>query len=208
MVLNWGLGIEHEMRLRFSNKFDILNINDKNIDNIYKKFGYIPEYLFISSTFLLKIYNKYVNSLLKHYEDELENDLLIKNKDDYNYLMKIIIEKKEYPFDNINFFNIKNQSKTIDYLIYYFNNYIKINCIFLDLSFHFYNYFDIYDYHYLYFNKYEIINKIIKKMNLDDIKKVFNELITGITEKEYIKAVMQRVNYITKKVFANCIEIK
>ena len=27
------------------------------------------------------------------------------------------------------------------------------------------------------------------------------------TEKEYIKAVMQRVNYITKKGFANCIEI-
>ncbi len=27
-------------------------------------------------------------------------------------------------------------------------------------------------------------------------------------EKEYIKAVMQRVNYISKKGFANCIEIK
>ena len=49
-MVNWGLGIEHEVRLRFTNKIKIEDLNDPLIKKIYDKYNYVPDYLFISTS--------------------------------------------------------------------------------------------------------------------------------------------------------------
>ena len=36
-MLNWGLGIEHEILMRFSNKLDIMDLKDPLVNKIYKQ---------------------------------------------------------------------------------------------------------------------------------------------------------------------------
>lgn len=196
---SWGLGIEHEMRLRFSNKIDISNMDDENIKNIYTKFGYIPEYLFINSIFLLNMYNKYVNLLLKDYKsNNIINELNQSNQSNqssinlYNHLNTLISEKKSYPFDDIRFYDINNVEQTKDYLTHYFDNYKKINFKFLSLIFYFYNQEN---YEIDYFGLYKICNiwKIINNFDLNNIKLHFKKLIDGDYEKEYIKILKVKI---------------
>ena len=207
---NWGLGIEHEMRLRFSNKFDISNINDENIKTIYKKFGYVPEYLFINSSLLLNMYNKYVTLLLKDYKNNKEEIIGRNNEsNNYNYLNKLINDKKEFPFNDIKFYNIDNKEQTKDYLNYYFNNYKK-HFKFLNLHFYFYNQ-DNYEIDYLTF--YKICNNwnIINSMDLNNIQLHFNKLLNGNYEKEYIKILKKKLkilNFNIVEIENNYISIK
>ena len=44
----WGLGIEHEMRVRFQHKINILDMKQQYIQEISKRFKYIHNYLFIN----------------------------------------------------------------------------------------------------------------------------------------------------------------
>ena len=195
---SWGLGIEHEMRLRFSNKIDISNMYDENIKSIYKKFGYIPDYLFINSSFLLNMYNKYVTLLLKDYKNNIINETNETNETNelnqsnlYNYLNKLITEKKEFPFDDIRFYDV-NKEQTKNFLNYYFHNYKKKNFKFLDFSFFFYNQ-DNNEFDYV--NLYKICKSwnIINTMDLDNIKLHFKKLIDGDYEKEYIKLLKKKL---------------
>jgi hypothetical protein len=166
-------------------------MNDENIKNIYKKFGYIPEYLFINSSFLLNMYNKYVDLLLKDYKN---NNIINETNQSnlYNYLNKLITEKQQFPFDNIKYYDINNKEQTKDYLNYYFNNYKKINFKFLNLIFSFYNQenneID-------YFSLYKICNiwTIINSFDLNIIKLHFTKLIDGTYEKEYIKILKKKI---------------
>ena len=187
-MLNWGLGIEHEMRLRFSNKIDISNINDICIKTIHKEFGYIPEYLFIDSKFLLNIYKKYVNLLLKDFKINENNK---KEENTNKYLDKLIDEKKEFPFDDIKFYNINNIQLTKNNLYYYFNNYKKKNCKFLNLYIEFIdkNDFKIYLSYFKICDNY----KIIKNMNKDEIKLHFDKLVDDTYEKEYIDIIKKNL---------------
>jgi len=205
-MVNWGLGIEHEMRLRFSNKIDISNINDTYIKSIYKEFGYIPDYLFIDSKFLLNIYKKYVNLLLKDFKINENNK---KEENTNKYLDKLIDEKKEFPFDDIKFYNINNIQLTKNNLYYYFNNYKKKNCKFLNLNIKFfdkYNYKFFLSYHKI-FNNYTIINK----MNKDEIILHFNKLVDDTYEKEYIDIIKKNLKlskYNIIEINGNSINIK
>jgi len=192
-MVNWGLGIEHEMRLRFSNKIDISNINDTHIKSIHKEFGYIPDYLFIDSRFLLNIYKKYVNILLKDFIiNENKNNKNNKNEENINkYLDKLIYEKKEFPFDDIKFYNINDIELTKNNLYYYFNNYRKKNCKFLNLyiTFNNKNNYNIFISSYKIYNNYTIINK----MNKDEIKLHFDKLVDDTYEKEYIDIIKKNL---------------
>ena len=204
-MLNWGLGIEHEMRLRFSNKIDISNMTDNNIKIIYKEFGYVPEYLFINSNLLLNLYNKYTKLLLIDYKNNINNK--INNTEQFNtlykYLDNLIIKKKEYPFDDIKFYDINNKENTINYLYYYFTSYKNINYKFLNLDIYFY---DKDDFCIDSLNAYTLINfnHMIGSMNLDNIKLCFKILIHGEYEKKYIKILKNKLK-ISKY---NIIEIK
>jgi len=201
---NWGLGIEHEMRLRFSNKIDISNMNDENIKHIYTKFGYIPEYLFINSSFLLNMYNKYVNLLLKDYKNNnIINESTQSTINLYNNLNKLITEKNLYPFDDIRFYDVNNIEQTKDYLFYYFNNYKKNNFKFLNLFFYFYNQ-ENNEIDYL--SLYKICNnwRIINNFDLNNIKLHFKKLIDGDYEKEYIKTLKKKLKILN----FNIIEIE
>jgi hypothetical protein len=213
-MYNWGLGIEHEMRLRFTNKFDISNMDDEYIKIIYKKFGYIPDYLFIESSFLLNMYYKYVDLLLKDYKNRnIKNELNQSTQSNitlYNVLDKLISEKKLYPYDDIRFYDVNNIVETKKFLKYYFNVYIKINFKYLNLIFDFYNqesnsinFLDLY----LICNN----RKIINRFDLNKIKLHFIKLIDGDYEKEYIKILKKKLkilNFNIIEIDENIIYIK
>ena len=182
-MINWGLGIEHEVRLRFTNKLDILNINDDNVKDIYENFKYVPEYIFINSNFILNMYNKYVKLLLNEYH--MNNNKDISENNHYIFLNNLVNKKKEYPFDNIIYFNINNIHNTNDYLDYYFKIYKIKYFKFLNINFYLY---DENNYNFTYLSSYSILNhwSTISSMNLDNIKNHFDNLMDGTYEKKYI----------------------
>lgn len=201
--MKWGLGIEHEMRLRFTNKLDVLNLEDDNIKYIYNQFGYIPEYLFINSSLLLEIYKKYVNKLLIN---KPLNNPIITNDIDQN-INDLVMQKKEYPFDDIKYFDINNKPQTRKYLKKYFNLYQNTHFIFLNQNFFLYldNTSNNYKYNFhLYSDQITKFHDSTYKVELDEIQKLFKNLINGNFEKEYIhliKIYLDNYNF-------NTIEIK
>lgn len=87
----WGLGIEHEMRVRFQHKINILDMKQQYIQEISKRFKYIPNYLFINSYVLYRCYRKYCNYIINDYYKKHYNAhqrLKLKNKNNNNNKIK------------------------------------------------------------------------------------------------------------------------
>ena len=183
--MKWNIEIQHEMRLRFNNKLNFLNINNNNLlKDIYKKYNYIPDYLFIDSFLLVDLYQKYLNKMIN-----LSKNIKNKNKD--NEILEDIVKKKEdFPFDNIHFFNINDKYKTVDYLIEYQSLYIKRYFIFLNLSFYFYDENNN-DISFINFN--ELYNIHFDDLDLLKIKEHFNKLKSGFYEEKYIHVLKKKL---------------
>lgn len=131
-MYTWGLGIEHEMRVRFQHKINILDMNQHYIQEINKKFRYIPNYLFIDSNLLYNYYRKYCSYIIddyykRHFLAHQELKLNIKKKhqkkkknqtsifqiyheinmdtDPTTYIYYCAINELDYPIENSIYFN-------------------------------------------------------------------------------------------------------
>ena len=126
----WGLGIEHEMRVRFQHNINILDIKQHYIREITKKFKYIPNYLFINSNLLYNYYRKYCNYIVedyykKHYNahQELKSNKKSKDHDQnsiYQIYHKISIDTD--PITYIQYCAVNNLNYPLEHAIY-FNPY-------------------------------------------------------------------------------------
>ena len=145
-MVNWGLGIEHEMRVRFHNKLTFLNIKNKYIIKIIENFKYIPDYLFIDSSLLLTLYRKYSEIIIEDYYKkqfnllkniEKKNTYIKKNEDHiinyilnnieehpYQYLHYCVVNNIDYPINQNKFFNLSSK-KWFDFFYYYVKIYSK-----------------------------------------------------------------------------------
>jgi hypothetical protein len=207
---NWGLGIEHEMRIRFKNKIskDIgLNVNE-NIDN----------HIFINSYILLYYFNIYETTIMKDFNKYLITDKEKKYYDKIylkNTLLNIINKKDKYPFQDKLFYNkdteesFKNTKELIDFYINYytlhnspllffeynFNNEVVVN---MD-SFMSNDYYEnTYKFNNLYNHEYE-------KTILKYLKNAFsNKKIERLTFKiENINKITIQIDYINGKINTN-----
>ena len=114
----WGLGIEHEMRIRFKHPISELssNIKEKYFNN------YHNEYIFIDSELLLYYFNMHEVPLMKNIEqkdDDIEYFNTISNK---NNLYQFAKNKRPFPLEDETYFNIsseKSKKESIVYLDYY-----------------------------------------------------------------------------------------
>jgi hypothetical protein len=110
----WGLGIEHEMRVRFQHNINILDLKQHYVQKISKKFKYIPNYLFINSNLLYNYYRKYCNYIIddyykKHYNAhqklKLNKKSNIKKKKIIilfiKFIMKLVLIQIQLPIFNI-----------------------------------------------------------------------------------------------------------
>ena len=115
----WGIGIEHEMRIRFKD-----SIFDLKKDIILKYFpNFKNEYIFINSNLLLYYYELYeviiMKNFKKYYNENDANKIYTKNillKEDLITLAK---NKKPYPIKDKNYFNIENIENSWNLLEYY-----------------------------------------------------------------------------------------
>lgn len=115
----WGIGIEHEMRIRFKD-----SIFDLKKDIVSKYFpNFKNEYIFIDSKILLYYYNLYEVIIMKNFKKYYNGDNTNKNytknillKEDLIILAK---NKKPYPIQDTNYFNIDNMENSWNLLEYY-----------------------------------------------------------------------------------------
>ena len=150
----WGIGIEHEMRVRFKNSIKDLS------KEIYSNYFYNSknDYIFIESTILLYYFKLYEVVVMKDWinNSDIYSDTdytkLIKKKYE---LMNLAKKKIPYPISEIKYSN-KNQIEESLKLIHY---YIMIYSLFhAPLIFFSYNF------------NYEMTMDSNKLMNLNNIK--------------------------------------
>lgn len=207
---HWGLGIEHEMRLRFKNKISKesdLNLNE-DIDN----------HIFINSYTLLYYFNIYETTIMKDFNKYVITDKEKKYYDKIylkNALLDIISKKDKYPFQNNLFYNKDTEESfklTKELMDYYIDHYTLNNSPFLFFEYNFnnevlinintfidYDYYDnIYKFNNLYNHEYE-------KTILKYLKNVFsNKKIDRIVFKiENIKKITVRFDYSNEKINEN-----
>ena len=138
-MLHWGLELEHNMALRFSNKLDTIGLKDPLVNKIYKDVAFIPEYLFIDSNLLFELYNNYVDEIIsdknrqkdkhRYIDKHINND---KKKE--SYLDECVKKNINFPFDNKKYFNVEKENKTRELLSYYIQKYIAKYFIYLNFS--------------------------------------------------------------------------
>jgi hypothetical protein len=135
----WGLGIEHEMRIRFSN-----SLNDLS-DDVKKKYfseeilnTYLQKkdnkYIFIQSDLLLYYFYLYEIILMRDFKDYL------KTPEDEKYYKNLLLKLeiftiakngKKFPLNNEKYFNLySTDQKIIDKNIDLFNTYIFFYTLF------------------------------------------------------------------------------
>ena len=148
----WGIGIEHEMRVRFKD-----SIFDLKKDIISKYFpNFKNEYIFIYSNLLLYYYDLYEVIIMKNFKKYYNGDDANKNytrnillKEDLLILAK---NKKPYPIKDNNYFNINDMENSLNLLEYYLMVYSLYHSPLLFFS---------YDY--------EIsLKEMIKEINIDN----------------------------------------
>jgi len=113
MNINWGLGIEHEMRVRFQKNISEIpeSIKSKFLKNVNSK------YIFVNSELLL--YYFYL------YEINFSHNFAIYNSNDFEYLKiltckknlyKLAKEGKHYPINNVEY----NNEELINYYVFFY----------------------------------------------------------------------------------------
>ena len=121
----WGLGIEHEMRIRFQKNISELSKKDKDI--FFPEFD--NKYIFVSSTLLLYYFYLYEIILMKNF------DKYVKSEEEQKYLNKVLLKielyklaknKLPFPIENKNILNTVRDQNNINDFIEYLNFYIMI----------------------------------------------------------------------------------
>jgi len=125
----WGLGIEHEMRIRFKNNISEL---PKNVqDTLFPSFK--NEYIFIESNTLLYYFKMHEMFLMNNFEK------YIINEDEKVYLKKlslkkVLLEKAKnkinFPLEDKSFFDINNGTKKIEDSLELLSFYLNIFTLF------------------------------------------------------------------------------
>ena len=213
----WGLGIEHEMRIRFTNKISELN---KNIKDIMFK-NLTNEYVFIDSRSILYYFKIYEVPLMRNFNKYMQkggsNNQVHTNKHNSNHdklkeeeyfnnillkleLIDLAKKNKPFPIENKIFFDIYDNDK-IKNSFELFNYYLMIYSLFnAPLLFFNYNFNNE-----VHMNLKQLINynKIIdlvdndKESAMDFIEDVLNNLYNSNYEKEvykYIKKAYEKKN--------------
>jgi len=135
----WGLGIEHEMRIRFENKLSEksgLNLDENIDDHIFINSKTLLYFFNIYETTIMKDFNKYVDLNIKKY-DAYYNTIILKNQ-----LLDIIYKNGKYPFQNNIFYNLstdENIKRTKNLIDFYINHYTLNNSPLLFFNYNFNN---------------------------------------------------------------------
>jgi hypothetical protein len=123
----WGIGIEHEMRIRFNTNLSELpkDIYDKYFNNVSS------QYLFIDSEILLYYFDLYEVNLM------INSQQYIKNNDTDIYFDKLKMKKEisilaknkiDFPLKDKKFFDLENKKElSIEFLNYYILIYTLYN---------------------------------------------------------------------------------
>ena len=215
-MVNWGLGIEHEMRIRFTNKLTILNLDDFIIKKIVENYKYIPDYLFIESNFLLNLFTKYSIKILDYYDNQNSKNSKNKNKNKYNkkininnenpylYIRYCVDSNLEYPLEHSTYFN-DNIDSWVKYLRYYILLYNEKYFLFSSKIFMIIDHFGMNDTNSISINI--ILMKVLYNSIYDKnkLKIFFTILKKGVFEKEY-KIYIKK--YIEANTFINNIEYR
>jgi hypothetical protein len=185
----WGLGIEHEMRIRFQKNTSDL---DKNIiDNLFGNLGNNLEninnkYIFADSNLLYYYFRLHEVILMKNFKDFIKIDEEKKYYESISVkleLYELAKNKKEFPYNNKKFFNIEDLAnfdinKSLEYLDFYIMIYSLYNSPLLFFSYNINNYSIIRDYkNYIKNNILDIYqnnkNNLLSKVD-DYLKKIYN----------------------------------
>lgn len=182
---HWGLGIEHEMRIRFNNK--LKKNTDQDFDN----------HIFINSFTLLYYFNIYEQIIMKNFnkyvitEDEKKYYDIIYLK---NQLLDIINKKDKYPFQNSLFYNKENeisynQSKQL--IDFYINHYTLHNSPLLFFEYNFNNELFININTFLDYDYYENTYKFNNLYNHEYEKTILKYLKNAFLNKKIYKMVFR-----------------
>jgi hypothetical protein len=199
---SWGLGIEHEMRIRFKKSiYELPDTFKKNFDNNNKH-----KYIFADSMTLLYYFYLYEIIIMEKSNKYMKTD---EEREYYEYLrpkleLFVMAKKKEpFPLFNKRYFNLYGDDKKIQSSIEYFNFYLFFytlyNAPLLFFRFHIQN--EGLDIGLEIFSK---MNEIIKsEPNKESVKQHLNEelekLYTNKTEYvayDYIKKLFRKINVI------------
>jgi hypothetical protein len=97
-MVTWGLGIEHEMKLRFENK--------KKIDSNYSNY-------YIDSSLIIALYKYNETNFFQNYQKNASKNIIqekySKKMNQQLYLQKCAIDKKEFPIKNEDYFCIEEK---------------------------------------------------------------------------------------------------
>jgi hypothetical protein len=198
----WGLGIEHEMRVRFKN-----NISDipKNIkDSLFPTVK--NEYIFLDSNTLLYYFNLHEIVIMNDFEKYISTEdekLYLKNIK----LKKILLEKAKnkinFPLDDKSFFDIysdkKNKNNSLKLLSFYLNLYALYHAPLLFFTYNFNNEISMSLYNFLEYDKIveSVYNEENKHLTIELIKQKLNNLYNDNYEKEafnYFKKLFEKKN--------------
>jgi hypothetical protein len=210
----WGLGIEHEMRVRFKNNISEL---PKNIKNTL--FSSVKnEYIFLDSKTLLYYFNIHELIIMKDFEKYATS------QQEKIYLEKILLKKKilekainkiSFPLEDKSFFDINNdlekKNNSLELLEFYLNIYTLYHAPLLFFSYNFNNEIKMSLNIFLEYDK--IVNLIYNDENINLtmnlIKNKLNDLYNDNYEKEaftYFKKLFEKKSI--KDFFFNNINIK
>jgi hypothetical protein len=188
----WGLGIEHEMRIRFKkNVSDISkNVRDTLFPNIKN------EYIFIHSTTLLYYFRIHELSVMRNYEKYVSTD------DEKLYLKKILLKKDlldkvknkvNFPLEDRSFFDIYSGKEKIDYSLKLLSFYLNLYCLYhaplLFFTYNFNNETTMSFNEFINYDKilYYVYNEEDKSVTMNLIEEILNNLYNNIYELEAFK---------------------
>jgi len=215
-MYNYGLGIEHEMRMRFTNEIDIKEIikesDKKNIDlSKYSK------YLFIKTTFITDYFYKMEEDILLNFDKSMATNQEERDFAALNILKREVIDlaikKKKYPFNDKKFYVFISQKSS--------KKQLQINREKQELFKLYINTYLKYHYPLMYYKIECGINKFKKtlhnlpkfpstKEDFINFKKIMRQFYNGQIYRDYIvnlKKIVIQCNYILINKYSNVITI-
>ena len=140
-MIKWGLGIEHEMRVRFKKNISELpqNIIDTLFTNIKNEYMFIDSntllyYFKIYETVFMTDFKKFMLDKLDKNEQKYYNKILLKNE-----LFNMAKNKIHFPLEDKKFFDLNDKDLCIELLSYYLMIYTLYHSQLLFCSYNFNN---------------------------------------------------------------------
>jgi hypothetical protein len=206
----WGLGIEHEMRVRFKNNISELpkNIQDTLFSSIKN------EYIFLDSKTLLYYFRIHELIIMKDFEKYASTEdekIYLKNISLKKKLLEKARNKTSFPLEDKSFFDIYNGKKNIEnslkLLTYYLNLYALYHAPLLFFSYNFNNEIKMSLNIFLEYDRIieSVYNEEDKDITINFIKNKLNNLYSDNYEKEafnYFKKLFEKKS-IKDFVFSN-----